>query len=65
MSTIVVTSVVHIRACLRRAVSLSVYEFEVIIVMLINALVYKGWGYAELPFVTVGEKVAEFISLRF
>ena len=30
-----------------------------------NALVYRGGGYAELPFVTAGEKVAEFINLRF
>ena len=45
--------------------SVKVYEFEVIIVMLM-LLFFRERGYAdELPFVTVGEKVAEFINLRF
>ena len=42
--------------------SVRVYEFKVIIVMLMVLFLREG-GYAdELPFVTVGEKIAEFSS---
>ena len=46
--------------------SVRVYEFEVIIVMLMLLFLRERGRYAdELPFVTLGEKIAEFIDLRF
>ena len=45
--------------------SVRVYEFEVITVMPMLLFLREGRYADELPLVTVGEKVVEFINLRF